>query len=187
MPPADPARRLTVLSGPAGVGKSSVVAYLRRHHPDIWHSVSVTTRPRRPGETEGVDRYFVDEATFERMRREGELLESATYADHRYGTPRDPVMRRLAGGEPVLLEIEVQGARQVKALIPSARLVFLSPPSWEELEQRLTGRGTESPEALRRRLDRAREEMAAEPEFDHVLVNRSVDDVAEALAALVRG
>jgi guanylate kinase len=177
--------RLTVLSGPAGVGKSSVVGYLRDHHPRIWHSVSVTTRPQRPGEQEGVDRYFVDSETFARMVRDGELLEHAHYADNWYGTPRGPVEERLAAGVPVLLEIEVQGARQVHAMLPDALLVFLKPPSWEELERRLRGRGTEPADVIQRRLDTARIELAAEDEFDEVLVNTSVAEAAEALVALM--
>jgi guanylate kinase len=177
--------RLTVLSGPAGVGKSSIVSYLRDHHPEIWHSVSVTTRPQRPGEQEGVDRYFVDSATFARMVRDGDLLEHAHYADNWYGTPRGPVVERLARGEPVLLEIEVQGARQVRALMPEALLVFLAPPSWEELERRLRGRDTEAADIIDRRLDTARIELAAEIEFDETIVNTSVSEAAEALVTLM--
>jgi guanylate kinase len=177
--------RLTVLSGPAGVGKSSVVGYLREHHPEIWHSVSVTTRPRRPGEVEGVDRFFVDGDTFARMIRDGELLEHAHYTGNWYGTPLAPVTERLAAGVPVLLEIEIQGARQVRTLVPDALLVFLKPPSWEELERRLRGRGTEPAEVIQRRLDTARIELAAEHEFDEVIVNTSIEAAAEALAELM--
>ena len=179
--------RLTVLSGPAGAGKSSIVSYLREHHPEIWHSVSVTTRAQRPGETEGVDRYFVDGETFARMVRDGELLEHANYAGNWYGTPRPPVEERLSRGEPVLLEIELQGARQVRALMPEALLVFLAPPSWGELERRLRGRDTDAPDAIERRLDTARIELAAEDEFDQTIVNTSVSEAAEALVALMRG
>lgn len=179
--------RLTVLSGPAGVGKSSIVDYLREHHPEVWHSVSVTTRPQRPGEQEGVDRYFVDSETFARMVRDGELLEHAHYADNWYGTPRAAVAERLARDELVLLEIEVQGARQVRALMPDALLVFLAPPSWEELERRLRGRGTEAAEVIDRRLTTARIELAAEDEFDATIVNTSVPEAAEALVRLMTG
>jgi guanylate kinase len=177
--------RLTVLSGPAGVGKSSIVDYLRHHHPEVWHSVSVTTRPQRPGEREGVDRFFVDSETFARMVRDGELLEHAHYADNWYGTPRAPVEDRLARGELVLLEIEVQGARQIRTLLPDARLVFLAPPSWDELERRLRGRGTEPADVIERRLATARIELAAEDEFDDTIVNTSVPDAAEALVRLM--
>lgn len=186
MPPADPARgRLAVLSGPAGVGKSTVVELLRREHPQIWQSVSVSTRPRRPGEREGVDRYFVDDATFDRMLADDQLLEHATYAGFRYGTPREPVEQRRAAGQPVLLEIEIEGARQVRALCPDALLVFLAPPSWPELERRLRERGTETPEVMARRLQRARDELAAEPEFDHSLINSSIEEVAARLVELL--
>ena len=177
--------RLTVLSGPAGVGKSSIVDHLRTHHPEVWHSVSVTTRPQRPGEREGVDRFFVDSETFARMVRDGELLEHAHYASNWYGTPRTPVEERLARGELVLLEIEVQGARQVRTLMPDALLVFLAPPSWEELERRLRGRGTEPADVIERRLATARIELAAEVEFDETIVNTSVPEAAEALVGLM--
>jgi guanylate kinase len=181
-----PRTRLTVLSGPAGVGKSSVVTYLRRHHPEIWHSVSATTRPQRPGEVDGLDRYFVDGEEFARMLRDGELLEHAHYAGNWYGTPRRPVEDRLAAGDAVLLEIEIQGARQVRALMPDALLVFLKPPSWDELERRLRGRGTEPPEVIQARLDTARIELAAEDEFDACITNTSVEDAAQQLVELMR-
>ena len=177
--------RLTVLSGPSGVGKGSVIAAVRRRHPQVWLSVSATTRQPRPGETDGVEYHFVDQVEFDRMAAAGELLEHATYAGNRYGTPRGPVEEQLAAGVPALLEIELQGARLVRAAMPDARLVFLSPPSFEELARRLTGRGTEDPERVRRRLDLARIELAAEDEFDHTIVNDDLEAAADRLVALM--
>jgi guanylate kinase len=175
-----------VLSGPSGVGKGSVIAAVRRRHPEVWLSVSVTTRAPRPGEVDGVQYHFVDAEEFARMVAEGELLEHAAYAGSAYGTPRRPVEERLAAGVPALLEIELQGARQVRAAMPEAQLVFLAPPSFDELARRLTGRGTEDPERVRRRLDLARIEMAAEDEFDVVVVNDDIELAADRLVALLR-
>jgi guanylate kinase len=178
--------RLTVLSGPSGVGKSTVVAYLRRHHPEVWVSVSATTRFPRPGEIDGVHYHFVDEAAFDALVEGGDLLEWAEFAGYRYGTPRQPVLDRLELGTPTLLEIDLQGARQVRASMPTALQVFLTPPSWAELVRRLTGRGTEPSDVIARRLAVAREELAAEAEFDITLVNSSVGEVAERLVALMQ-
>jgi guanylate kinase len=177
--------RLTVLSGPSGVGKSTVVASLRRHYPEIWLSVSVTTRAPRPGEIDGREYHFVSDAEFDRMVGNNELLEWATFAGHRYGTPRQPVAERLNEGVPALLEIDLAGARQVRRAVPAALLVFLAPPSWEELVRRLTSRRTEPAEVIERRLEVARVELAAEAEFDVTLVNTSVEDVCRRLVALM--
>ena len=178
--------RLTVLSGPSGVGKSTVVAELRRRSPEIWISVSVTTRRPRPGEVNGREYYFVDAREFDRMVAAGELLEWAEFAGNKYGTPRDPVERRLEQGLPTLLELDLAGARQVReAMKEQALLVFLKPPSWEELVRRLTRRGTEPPDVVERRLDVAREELAAANEFDVTLVNTSVEDVCRQMVTLI--
>jgi len=177
--------RLTVLSGPSGVGKSTVVAELGRTCPQIWISVSVTTRRPRPGELDGREYHFVEDTEFDRLIASGALLEWARFAGHRYGTPRAPLYQRLDAGVSCLLEIDLAGARQVKRAVPDARLVFLAPPSWDELVRRLTGRGTEPAEVLERRLAAAREELAAAGEFEVTLVNTSVKDVCRQLVALM--
>lgn len=186
-PPVSPdARpRLTVLSGPSGVGKSTVVAHLREAHPEVWLSVSATTRRPRPGEQDGVHYFFVSDDEFDKLVANGEFLEWAEFAGHRYGTPRGAVLERLETGEPVVLEIDLQGARLVRQSMSDARLVFLAPPSWEELVRRLTGRGTEAPEVVKRRLAAARVELAAESEFDVTLINTSVEGVTLELLALM--
>jgi guanylate kinase len=175
---------LVVLSGPSGVGKSTVVKALRAEHPEVWLSVSATTRFPRPGETHGVHYRFVSREEFAELVESGGLLEWAEFAGNLYGTPRQPVLDNLAAGRPVVLEIDLQGARQVRALMPAAKLVFLAPPSWDELVRRLTGRGTEDAAVVEQRLAVARDEMAAEPEFDVTLVNTSVPEVVGQLVAL---
>lgn len=175
--------RLVVLAGPTAVGKGTVAGFIRENHPDVLLSISATTRPPRPGEREGVHYYFVDDGQFDAMIDRGELLEWAVVHNaSRYGTPRPPVEAALRSGRSVLLEIDLQGARQVRAAMPDAVLVFLQPPSWEELVRRLVGRGTESPEEQARRLETARVELAAQDEFDELVVN---DDVRRAAQEVV--
>ena len=167
------------------MGKGTVVIGLRKRRPDIWLSVSVTTRSPRPGEVDGREYYFVSDAVFDRMVEDSELLEWAAFAGHRYGTPREPVARCIAAGVPALLEIDIEGARQVRQAVPDALLVFLAPPSWDELVRRLSGRGTEPPEVIARRLEVAASEIEAGKEFDITLVNTSVEDVSGQLVALM--
>ncbi len=176
-------RRLTVLAGPTAVGKGTVSAFVRERYPQVWLSVSATTRAPRPGEVHGVHYHFVDDAEFDRMVEAGELLEWAVvHRRARYGTPRRPVEQALAHGRAALLEIDLQGARQVRETMPEALFVFLAPPSWDELVRRLVGRGTETPQERERRLQTAVDELAAETEFDVTVVN---DEVERACAELV--
>lgn len=187
-PPAEPrgARsRLLVLAGPTAVGKGTVAAHIRENHPEIHLSVSATTRAPRPGEVDGVHYYFVDDAEFDRLIDEGELLEYAVVHNRsRYGTPRAPIDAALAAGKTVLLEIDLQGARQVRQAEPSATLIFLLPPSWDELVHRLVGRGTEDAEERARRLRTAKVELAAQNEFDHLIVNDNVAAAADEVVEL---
>ena len=179
--------RLVVLAGPTAVGKGTVAARVREKHPDVWLSVSVTTRHPRPGEVDGVHYHFVDEARFDEMVEAGDLLEWAViHGAARYGTPRQPVAEALAEGRLALLEIDLQGARQIRASMPEALFVFLAPPSWPELVRRQLGRGTEDATERERRLQTAREELAAESEFDVTIVNREVEQACEELVALLR-
>ncbi|WP_300681771.1 guanylate kinase [Nocardioides sp.] len=180
------ANRLVVLAGPTAVGKGTVATAVRESYPDVWFSVSATTRAPRPGEVDGVHYWFVSDDEFDRMIADDELLEWATvHKVARYGTPRKPVEAALAAGRPALLEIDLQGARQVRVSMPEARLVFLAPPSWDELVRRLVGRGTETEEERERRLETARHELAAEAEFDVTIVNREVHEAARELVALM--
>lgn len=179
--------RLTVLAGPTAVGKGTVSTYIRTHYPQVWLSVSATTRPPRPGEIDGVHYHFVTVEKFDSMIDRGELLEWAVvHGVHRYGTPATPVREAMAAGKAPLLEIDLQGARQVRTTMPEAFFVFLAPPSWEELVRRLTGRGTESPGEQDRRLVTAREELAAESEFDTTVVNNDIRQAAEELVSLMK-
>jgi guanylate kinase len=178
--------QLTVLSGPTAVGKGTVVSRLREEHPEVFVSVSATTRAPRPGERDGFHYMFVTEQEFDELVAAGELLEWAVvHGTHRYGTPRSPLLAALATGREALLEIDLQGARQVRRSWPTARFVFLSPPSWDELVRRLVGRGTESADQRERRLETARAEMAAIGEFDHVIVNGEVGQAVEDLVGLL--
>jgi guanylate kinase len=176
---------LTVVSAPSGAGKGSVIQAVLRRHPEVWLSVSVTTRPARPGEVDGVAYHFIDQAEFDRMVEAGELLEYDAHMGACYGTPRAPVEEHLKQGTPVILEIDLHGARQVRERMPDAQLVFLAPPSFDELARRLVGRGTEDEKQVRDRLDRARIELAAEDEFDHIVVNDDIESAADRLVALM--
>ena len=178
--------RLTVLAGPSAVGKGTVSADVQRRYPQVWVSTSVTTRPPRPGEVDGQHYHFVDDATFDAMIAGGALLEWASiHGLQRSGTPREPVEAVLATGRPAMLEIDLQGARQVRQTMPQALFVFLAPPSWAELERRLLGRGTEDAAERERRLQTARVELAAESEFDVTIVNHEVRQAADDLVALM--
>jgi guanylate kinase len=176
-----------VLAGPTAVGKGTVSAWIRDNCPDVWLSVSVTTRPPRPGEVDGVHYHFVDDDRFDAMVAGGELLEWAVvHRAFRYGTPRAPVEEALAAGRPALLEIDLQGARQVRDQMPEALFVFLRPPSWDELVRRLVGRGSEDPPERDLRLETARAELVAEDEFDVTIVNDEVRSAAQQLVTLLR-
>jgi guanylate kinase len=178
--------RLFVITGPSGVGKGTLIKELLRRVPGLELSVSATTRPPRPGEKDGVEYHFLSEEEFDRRLAEGDFMEHAAYSGHRYGTLVSEVEPRLARGIGVVLEIEVQGARQVRARMPEAVLVFVAPPDPEALRERLEGRGTDTPEQIERRLQVAAEELEARSEFRHVIVNDDLERAGDELAALVK-
>lgn len=178
--------RLIVVAGPTAVGKGTVVARIRELFPNVLFSVSATTRQPRPGETNGVHYYFVSSDEFDKMVETGQMLEWAlVHGENRYGTPRKPIVDALNAGQNVILEIDIQGAWQVKESMPSAILVFLAPPSWEELVRRLTARGTESVDEQQRRLETATAELEAQGRFDYTIVNDDVDRAAKAVVELI--
>ncbi|MDH6244253.1 guanylate kinase [Mycobacterium sp. OTB74] len=179
--------RVVVLSGPSAVGKSTVVRCLRERMPDLHFSVSATTRAPRPGEVDGVDYTFVSAKKFQQLIDNGELLEWADIHGglHRSGTLAQPIREAMAAGHPVLIEVDLAGARAVKKAMPEALSVFLAPPSWEVLESRLTGRGTETPEVQARRLDTARAELAAQESFDVTVVNSQLESACAELVSLL--
>lgn len=175
-----------VLVGPSGVGKGTVVAEVCRQHPQVWVSISATTRAPRPGEVDGEHYFFITPMRFTEMVEAGDMLEWAwVHGKDRYGTPRPPVEQRRAAGIPVILEIDLQGARQVRKSLPSATFCFLAPPSKDELIARLRGRGTETEAQIARRLETAQVEMAAMNEFEHVVVNTEVATAAQNVAQLL--
>jgi guanylate kinase len=178
--------RLFVVTGPSGVGKGTLIRKLLERVPGLELSVSATTRPPRPGERDGVDYHFLSEQEFDRLLAEGQFMEHASYSGHRYGTLLSETEPRLERGAGVVLEIEVQGARQIRARLPDAVLVFVAPPSPEALRERLEKRGTDSEREIERRLRVASEELAAQSEFQHVILNDDLEQASEQLAALVQ-
>jgi guanylate kinase len=179
--------RLTVIAGPTAVGKGTVVRHLLESNPEIRLSVSATTRAPRSGEVNGVDYFFVSHEQFDQMIANDELLEYAVvHLQNKYGTPREPVDKALAEGKQVILEIDIQGAEQVKAAMPEANLIFIAPPSLEELKRRLAGRGTETPEEIAIRLKTAETELASQDAFDHVVINNEVAQCAQEVLDLMQ-
>jgi guanylate kinase len=178
--------KVFVITGPSGVGKGTLIRTLLQRVPELGLAVSATTRRPRPGETHGVDYHFLSDDEFERRVREGAFVEHARYSGRRYGTLRSELEQRLAGGHPVVLEIEVQGARQIREELPEAVQIFIAPPSEAALRARLVGRGTDDPEQVSARLETAREELRAQGEFTHVVINDRLEDASDALEQCVR-
>jgi guanylate kinase len=179
--------KVFVITGPSGVGKGTLIRGLLDRVPELKLSTSATTRGPRPGEQDGREYHFLDDAEFDRRVAAGDFVEHAGYAGHRYGTLRSELERWTSAGVPVLLEIEVQGARQVRTAMPEAVQVFIAPPSEESLRTRLIGRGTDAPEVVEARLRTAKEELAAQDEFPHVVVNDRLDQAIDELVAIVQG
>lgn len=175
-----------VVSGPTAVGKGTVVARLKQRHPEVFVSVSVTTRAPRPGEVDGADYHFITEGEFDSLIADGQLLEWAVvHGVSRYGTPRRPVIEAADAGRTVILEIDLQGAEQVRHTLPEAKWIFLAPPSWDELVRRLVGRGTENEEQRERRLETAKRELERQADFDYVVINHEIDSTVTDLVALL--
>ena len=183
---AEPSSRLLVLTGPSGVGKGTVLQALLARYPQVWLSVSATTRPPRPGERHGRNYFFLDRQTFMNQVAQGEFLEWAEFAGHAYGTPAGPIRSRLRDGQTVVLEIEVEGARQVRRRLPTAVQVFLRPPSLAALEERIRARGSDSEDSIAKRIARAREELARAEEFDHVILNRDLNQAIAEVDAILQ-
>lgn len=178
--------RVFVITGPSGVGKGTLIRELRSRVPELELSISATTRPPRPGEEDGSDYHFLSREQFDQAVAAGDFLEWATYSGNRYGTLRSEVQRRTAGGAAVVLEIEVQGARQVRETMPEAVRIFIEPPTPDELRKRLEGRGTDDPETIEQRLEEAAKELRAKEEFGHRVTNDDIDRAANELAGIVR-
>ncbi|MBD2343998.1 guanylate kinase [Anabaena subtropica] len=179
--------KLIVLTGPSGVGKGTLMRSLLQRHPELYYSVSATTRAPRPGEIDGKNYYFISRSKFEQLLAQGEFLESAEFAGNYYGTPREAVLNQVQSGQLVVLEIELEGARQVRTSFPEALSIFILPPSFEELENRIRGRGQDSEEAIARRLQRAKEEIQAADEFDLQIVNDDFETALNAIEAALFG
>jgi guanylate kinase len=179
--------QLIVITGPSGVGKGTLVRHLLTRFPNLYLSVSATTRPPRPGEIEGKDYYFLNHHSFEEKIAAGQFLEWAEYAGNYYGTPQSAIANQLAAGQTIILEIELEGARQVYQSFPQGRRIFILPPSFEELERRLRSRGKDTETAIAHRLERAQEELAASDEFEYQIVNDDLETALDAIEKIIFG